>query len=97
MPGYWLAILVFAVPHLVLSALVQILVRVGVLPATVFQIRPQHSIPECRRGLIFEAKVAERELSFVNTMEQFNSSCGDCGRGKALEPEHGPVLHLMPR
>src|SRR5882757_10160761 len=58
------------------------------LPA-VFKSSSEHRIPECRRGLVFEAEAAEEELILVNTTKQFHSGNGDRSRGEVLESEHG--------
>ncbi len=62
---------------------------VSVLLPAVSKSSGEHCIPECRSSLVFEAEAAEGELLLLNATRQVHSGNGACGRGEALESEHG--------
>jgi hypothetical protein len=54
-------------------------------------------MPNCRRSLVLDPQLAEGELAFVDTTQQFNVGEGDGSDAKFLKPSIGRIRLLMPR
>jgi hypothetical protein len=58
--------------------------RSGTLPCSC----GENSIPDFWRPVVFDAKLSEFELTFPDSVHQFNAGDGDRGAQKALQSEH---------
>jgi hypothetical protein len=63
----------------------------------------KHCIPNFRCGFVFDAKLAEFELTLSDPMHEFDAGDRRCGLAKILEAEHrsepklGVTTRLAPR
>ena len=71
-------------------ALVQICAGSAARPEEEWRLCGENRIPDCWGSLVLEMETPQVELSFANTVEQFDTGDGGCCAIKVLEAEHRP-------